>query len=46
MTFLLPVSRPDLIVEMGQNARRLVEQEFNAEKHYERLLEIYGSVKK
>lgn len=34
-------SRLDLIVEMGKKARRFVEQELNAERHYERLMAIY-----
>lgn len=44
MTFLLLVSQPDSIVEMGKNARRFVEQELNAERHYQRLMEIYRLV--
>ncbi len=32
----------DKVVEMGKNARKLVEDEFNAEKHYARLMEIYN----
>ena len=31
----------DKAVEMGKNGRRFVEEEFNAEKHYQGLLEIY-----
>ncbi len=30
------------ITEMGQNARLFAEKEFNAEKHYENLIEIYN----
>ncbi len=29
--------------EMGRNARRFVEEELNADKHYERLIDIYRS---
>jgi len=32
------------IKEMGQNARKKVEQEYNAKLHYERLMEIYEKV--
>lgn len=35
-------SNPDKIIEMGKNARLLVEQELNAERHYEKLIEIYN----
>ncbi len=33
----------DKVVEMGKSARKLVEDEFNAEKHYERLIDIYNN---
>ncbi len=32
---------PDKAVEWGRNARMFVEQELNAEKHYNKLMEIY-----
>lgn len=32
---------PEKITEMGKNARKFVEQELNAEKHYEGLIAIY-----
>ena len=35
---------PDKISEMGRNARELVEKELNAEKHCEKLIEIYKTV--
>jgi glycosyltransferase involved in cell wall biosynthesis len=35
---------PAEIERMGRNARRLVEEEFNEERHYERLMAIYASV--
>ncbi len=35
------VSQPEKIFRMGQNARRLVEEEFNAEKYYQGLYQIY-----
>jgi glycosyltransferase involved in cell wall biosynthesis len=38
------INNKNKIVEMGMNARLFVEQEFNAEKHYERLIEIYHQV--
>ena len=38
------VNHPDKVIEMGRNARRFVEKELNAEKHYERLMEVYQSV--
>jgi len=34
-------ANPDKVVEMGKAARQFVEQEFNKEKHYARLIEIY-----
>ena len=34
-------NRPDLIRDMGRNARRFVEKELNPEKHYEGLMRIY-----
>lgn len=38
------VSQPDLIVEIGKKARRFVELELNAEKHYARLINIYQQI--
>lgn len=38
------INKPDKIIEMGRNARIMVEQELNPEKHYERLMEIYKQV--
>ncbi len=38
------ISNPDKAAEMGKNARVFVEQELTAEKHYERLMEIYEKV--
>jgi glycosyltransferase involved in cell wall biosynthesis len=38
------IDNPDKIVEMGKNARAFVEKELNAEKHYQRLMEIYNEV--
>ena len=35
------VNNQDKIAEMGRNARAYVEQELNAEKYYEKLIEIY-----
>ena len=35
------LAHSDKAVEMGKNARKLVEEEYNAEKHYTRLMEIY-----
>ena len=35
---------PGKIVEMAKNARAFVEQELNAEKHYQRLMGIYQQV--
>ena len=32
---------PDKIVQMGKNARKFVEENFNQEKHYQGLMEIY-----
>lgn len=39
-------SSSDEITRMGQNARRMVEVELNAEVHYERLMAIYNSILK
>ncbi|OGS71111.1 MAG: group 1 glycosyl transferase [Flavobacteria bacterium RIFCSPLOWO2_12_FULL_35_11] len=38
------INKPEKIVEMGKNAREFVVREFDAEKHYRRLMEIYNSV--
>lgn len=35
------LNNPDLCKEMGQNARRFVDEEMSPEKHYERLMDIY-----
>ena len=35
------VKNPDSAIEMGKNGRRFVEEEFNSEKHYRKLMEIY-----
>ncbi|MEW6417137.1 MAG: glycosyltransferase family 4 protein [Nitrospirota bacterium] len=35
------LSLPDKIVEMGRKARQKVEKEYNAELHYQRLMEVY-----
>ena len=40
------INDPDKAIAMGKNARKFVELELNAEKHYERLMNIYGSVVK
>ncbi|MCM8760955.1 MAG: glycosyltransferase family 4 protein [Candidatus Omnitrophica bacterium] len=32
---------PEKVIEMGKNARKMVEDEFNGEKHYEGLMAIY-----
>lgn len=40
------LENPDLIIKMGKNARRFVEENFNPEKHYMELLKIYNSVMK
>lgn len=34
-------NNPDKAAKMGKNARTFVEQELNAEKHYQKLMEIY-----
>lgn len=38
------IDRPEKIIEMGRNARSFVEKEFNAEKHYRGLMEIYNQI--
>lgn len=35
------LSHPDKIIEMGRNARRKVEKEYNAELYYRRLMNVY-----
>ena len=35
------LNNPNKIVKMGRNARIFVEQKLNAEKHYQKLMEIY-----
>jgi glycosyltransferase involved in cell wall biosynthesis len=35
------LQNPNLGIEMGKNARRFVEDNFNSEKHYQELMEIY-----
>ena len=37
-------NNPEMAIEMGRNARAFVEQELNAEKHYQTLMEIYKGV--
>jgi len=39
------IDNPEKVIEMGKNARRFVEQELNAEKHYEDLMDIYDQAK-
>ncbi len=38
------LTRPGMITEMGRNARSYIERELTPEKHYNDLMEIYGSV--
>lgn len=38
------ISHPDEIIAMGNNAKMFVEQELNANRYYERLMEIYQQV--
>lgn len=35
------INDPHKAVKMGKNARKFVEEKFNSEKHYQRLMEIY-----
>jgi len=35
------LSRPSMIAEMGKEARKKVEEEYNSEVHYQRLMEVY-----
>jgi len=35
------LKNPDKIIEMGRNARKFVEENFNPEKHYQGLMKIY-----
>jgi glycosyltransferase involved in cell wall biosynthesis len=36
------LTNPSLIVQMGKDARKRAEEEYNAELHYKRLMEVYG----
>jgi len=36
------INNPHKAVKMGKNARKFVEEKFNPEKHYQRLMEIYN----
>ena len=36
------LTNPSLIIQMGKDARKLVEEEYNTELHYKRLMEVYG----
>lgn len=38
------LSKPELIVKMGKNARKKVEEEYNEEIHYQKLMEVYEKV--
>ncbi|GBD95575.1 MAG TPA: glycosyltransferase [Nitrospirae bacterium] len=38
------LNNPDLVDEMGQNAKKFLEDEMGPEKHYEKLMEIYNQV--
>ncbi|MBI4681433.1 MAG: glycosyltransferase family 4 protein [Nitrospirae bacterium] len=38
------LDNPDMTVKMGENARKFVKEKLNAEKHYEKLMEIYRNV--
>ena len=42
----LLMENPKLALEKGRNARQKVEREYGAERHYERLMEVYGNVVK
>ena len=37
-------NNPEAVIKMGRNARAFAEQELNAEKHYQALMEIYKRV--
>lgn len=36
------INNPHKVVKMGKNARKFVEEKFNSEKYYQRLMEIYN----
>jgi glycosyltransferase involved in cell wall biosynthesis len=38
------LANPDLVLEMGLNARKYVEQEYSPEMHYQKLMKIYNNV--
>ena len=35
------LAQPEQTAEMGRNARRMVREEFGADIHYERLMQVY-----
>jgi len=41
---IIMLDNKDKIPQMGYNARKLVEKDFNPEKHYEKLIKIYEQV--
>ena len=34
----------DLVIKMGKKARKFIEEKFNSEIHYEKLMKIYSRV--
>ena len=40
------VEKPEIAKKMGENGRRLIENELNREKYYKRLINVYESLKK
>ena len=35
---------PAMVLQMGKNARKKIEEEYDAERHYERIRDVYGSL--
>lgn len=40
------LKNPNLVIKMGKNAKKFVEENFNPEKHYQELMKIYNTVLK
>jgi glycosyltransferase involved in cell wall biosynthesis len=43
-TLLVMLKNPDKLFQMGKNARDMVEKKYNAESHYDNLMNIYESL--
>ena len=39
------VNNKDIVLELGKNARNIVEKEYDPDLHYERLMKVYEQIK-